>query len=607
LNIKTTVASQTALTPRETPGIISVITDEEIKASGARDMIDVLRMVPGINFGYDDQGVVGLQMRGNWAHEGKILLLIDGIEFDELNFYNLEFGRHFDVNQIRSIEIIRGPGSSIYGGNAELGVIKITTKQGKDINGVNTYMSAGLMERAFGHLDGGVNFGKKFQDWEVAAKGFISSGIRTDQQYPFMNTSFDLSKKGAETKDVNLNLCVRNKNLTTQLIYDNYFTGFIEDTSFISKQNFKTIAGEIKYDIKPNNKLVITPKFNIRSSTPYYEEGFYQNNVINRYTGNITVSYDMNKHVNIVGGAEFYYDYGKMLANTDSSYFGNGKQTVSYNTFSVFLQSIIKTGILNFIIGGRFDRQDEFGSAFAPRVGVTKTFNKFHFKALYSGAFRSPSIGNLMYDPSIKPERTNVAEVELGYKLNGNIFVTANMFDIVIHNPIVYYNDTTDGYKSYDITGSRGFELEYKMKYTLGYVTLNYSFYKVNSNHALEYMPYGTSNYLVGSPAHKITLQSSFNLTENLCVSPSLIYLGKRYAAYNYENHVVNPDLIVNLFISFRHILNKKMEIGLGVFDLLNTRSPFIQSYRGLQYPYPGPSREFVLRLSYNFSFKNTH
>ena len=607
LNMKTTVASQIALTPRETPGIISVITNQEIKASGARDLIDVLRMVPGLNFGYDDQGVVGLQMRGNWAHEGKILLIMDGIEFNELNFYNLEFGRHFDVNQIKSIEIIRGPGSSIYGGNAELGVIKITTKQSSDINGINIYSSAGVMENAFGHWDGGVNFGKTIKDWGISAKGFMSSGNRTDQPYPYSNTSFDLSKKGAETHDVNLNLNVQHKNLTAQFIYDNYLTGYIEDTAGLSKQNFKTLAGEVKYDIKPNRKLVITPKFSVRSSTPYYTEGFYQNNVVTRYTGNVTLNYDMSKYVNMVGGTEFCYDNGKMLANTDSSYFDNGKRSVSYNTYSVFFQSIIKTSFLNFIVGGRFDLQNKFGSAFAPRVGITKLLGNFHFKALYSGAFRSPAIGNLMFDPNIKPEHTNVAEVEFGYELNSNMFLTANVFDIVIHDPIIYYNDTAIGYKSYDITGSRGLELEYRMKYTWGYATLNYSFYKVNASHATEYSPFGNSGYLVGSPSNKITLQGSLNLNNNLYVSPSFVYLGERYAAYENANTTIKPELVINLFVNYRNFLVKKMELGAGVFDLLSTKSPFIQSYRGLQHPYPGPSREFVLRLCYNFSFKDLH
>ena len=67
------VASKKALTSRDSPSIVSLITKDEIARSGARDLIDVLRLVPGFDFGVDVQGVVGLGIRGNWAYEGKVL------------------------------------------------------------------------------------------------------------------------------------------------------------------------------------------------------------------------------------------------------------------------------------------------------------------------------------------------------------------------------------------------------------------------------------------------------------------------------------------------------------------------------------------------------
>src|ERR1700740_1155798 len=78
INSLISVASKKPLNVRESPSIVTLVTAEEIKNSGARDLIDVLRLVPGIDFGVDEQGVVGIGMRGNWAHEGKVLLLLDG-------------------------------------------------------------------------------------------------------------------------------------------------------------------------------------------------------------------------------------------------------------------------------------------------------------------------------------------------------------------------------------------------------------------------------------------------------------------------------------------------------------------------------------------------
>lgn len=124
-NIKVTAATKTEVSLRETPGIVTVITQEEIEASGARDFIDVLRLVPGFEFGQDASNVASISMRGLWAAEGKVLVTMDGQELNDNLFASTVFGGHYDVTQIKRIEIIRGPGSSIYGGSAELGVINI--------------------------------------------------------------------------------------------------------------------------------------------------------------------------------------------------------------------------------------------------------------------------------------------------------------------------------------------------------------------------------------------------------------------------------------------------------------------------------------------------
>ncbi|HEY5947060.1 MAG TPA: TonB-dependent receptor plug domain-containing protein, partial [Kofleriaceae bacterium] len=65
------VASKVPQTYREVPGVITVITREEIMDSGARDLEDVLMLVPGFSMGVDVEAVVSVGVRGNWGHEGK--------------------------------------------------------------------------------------------------------------------------------------------------------------------------------------------------------------------------------------------------------------------------------------------------------------------------------------------------------------------------------------------------------------------------------------------------------------------------------------------------------------------------------------------------------
>src|SRR5947209_7894913 len=94
------VASQKSSTLREAPGVVTVVSREEIQSSGARDLIDVLSLVPGFWFGVDVEGVVDVGLRGVWAHEGKTLLLVDGVEMNELLYSNNELFNHYPLGNI---------------------------------------------------------------------------------------------------------------------------------------------------------------------------------------------------------------------------------------------------------------------------------------------------------------------------------------------------------------------------------------------------------------------------------------------------------------------------------------------------------------------------
>ncbi len=108
--------------------MVTVVSNEEIKESGARDLVDVLQLVPGVFMGVDTYGVVGAGFRGLWGFEGKILLLIDGHEMNELLYSTVSFGHECPVELIERVEVPRGPGSVVSGGFAELAVINVVTR-----------------------------------------------------------------------------------------------------------------------------------------------------------------------------------------------------------------------------------------------------------------------------------------------------------------------------------------------------------------------------------------------------------------------------------------------------------------------------------------------
>lgn len=616
------VASIKPLSGRESPSIISLITEEEIQKSGARDLIDVLSLVPGFDFGVDVEGVVGLGMRGNWAHEGKILLLLDGQEMNENLFGTTQFGNHFSVDQIKKIEIIRGPGSAIYGGYAEYGVINIITKNGKDLNGISLSGTYGQMQGDYARRNVNLSMGKKFGDLQLSLAAFMGQGNRSDQDFTdFYDSTYNMAGN-SKLNPTNINFGLNYKGLSVRYILDNYYTTTGDGYDVVktpAQQVFNSSFAEIKYSFKPGEKFTITPRVNYKQQTPWktladsITEEYHK--IVDRYTGNLTFGYNINRKINIIFGGEVYYDIAKDMV--DSSFFVGDKQKVNYLNTAAFAQSVVKLRLVNIILGARFDNHSAYGSAFVPRVGLTKRIDNFHFKLLYSSAFRAPTIENINLSDStgIKPENTSVMELELGYEIRRNSIITVNFFDISTKNAIVYYYDDstdTDAYHNIGQTGSRGVEFEYKFKEKWGFINLNYAFYSVAGKSKIaDYEVPENSNVLLAFPSHKLNFSAGFNVTKRFSVNPSLCFRGERYGYTSIDTlgdgviEKFSPMVLANIFLRYENLFIKGLDLGVGVYDLFDQRVKYIQPYNSYHAPLPGPSREFVVKLSYTFKAKS--
>lgn len=130
-----TTASKIAEPAALAPADVTVITEEEIRRSGARDLADVLRTVPGIELLRDQFGAVQIVSRGllSPSESNYILLLLDGVPAN-IPYYGGASLVYDDLALVgvKRIEVIRGPGSALYGASAFAGVIQVITKQGDD-------------------------------------------------------------------------------------------------------------------------------------------------------------------------------------------------------------------------------------------------------------------------------------------------------------------------------------------------------------------------------------------------------------------------------------------------------------------------------------------
>ncbi|MBI5554890.1 MAG: TonB-dependent receptor plug domain-containing protein [Elusimicrobia bacterium] len=612
---------------KNAPGIVTLITAEEIKMSGARDLIDVLRQVPGFNFGLDVEGAVSLGMRGIWGQEGKILLLIDGQEFNDLLYSSLEFGNHFSLAQIKQIEIIRGPGSAIYGGFAELGVINIVTKKAGDINGMETALSYGQLSETYARRNVDVMIGKRYGDWAVNGLFFAGQGNRSNKDYrDFAGNTYSL-KDNSKLEPLQANISMAYKGLQGRLLIDKYHTTqrdlWGENLDASVKEIFDSYFSEVKYDWEMG-KVTVTPRFNYKKQIPWSRpEPVYYKKIAERYTSNITMSYRPKDFITLVLGGEHYEDKAKVSPDTDEvNYFANGKPEVLYFNNAVYAQGVCQFPVVDFTVGARYEHHNQYGDSFVPRIALTKLLSQWNFKALYSQAFRSPGIENINLGEKVKPEKTKVVEFETGYQFAKNLQAAVNVFALEIKDPITYQTKEiidpatgdsvlTEGYKNYGRTGSRGIEtvLRYKDKAGGKFMTASWSYYQAHDNMIETYRVENNDKQLLAFPVHKIAMSGSYPFSSQLSLNPSITYLGKRYGYYTFAENGepllkrFKSTLLLNAFLLYQDMLLSHLDMGVGVYNILNQEFAYIQPYNGGHAPLPADSRELRVNASYHFAF----
>jgi iron complex outermembrane receptor protein len=200
MNTKVSSVSKTEKKLSQTASAIFVITAADISRSGATNIPDLLRMVPGLDVARIDANAWAISVRGvNGRFSNDVLVMVDG-----RTVYTPTFGGvlwdtlDLPLEDIERIEVIRGPGGTAWGANAVNGVINIITKKASETKGGMLVAGGGNLDQGFGMVQygGGLGrntnyraFAKYFNQNHLPARGgvvgfdgwhLLRGGFRTD-------------------------------------------------------------------------------------------------------------------------------------------------------------------------------------------------------------------------------------------------------------------------------------------------------------------------------------------------------------------------------------------------------------------------------------------
>lgn len=484
LNMDITTASKSSEKLFDAPGVISVITKDELNRFGGTTLKDILERVPsliGSTVYMTDRSTIaprGDQVQPSSSH---VLLLINGRPVREIQEGGIksEMYESFPVNIIEKIEVIRGPGSVLYGSNAFSAVINVITESAEkteiEVSALGGISGAyGAMVETKLHL-GDVNI-------IAAGRYFQKPEWSTDWQYhltpapPFVDTTISIS---IPDKGPGAYFEANYKNLRFMSSFNQWETHYaVTDYAFIfpayGNNTWKKLFTDLGY------KLELTDKLNMDFNVTYTRSKLgvtgwpFTNRDSYEIIGEWTNFWKPTDNLKIILGGLYNYNEGVEYTETAGE-----TDTVSdnhKNSFAGYLQAEYNPAEWVKVIGGiQANKVEGIDIDINPRGGlIIYPVKNFNIKALYSQAFRAPSMNELgirhpamQGNPNLKPEKVSTFDLGLNYSRE-KIQAGVNYFNSTMTN--IIYQDRSGKYAipTYDNIGEVdmwGFEGE--MKYYL--------------------------------------------------------------------------------------------------------------------------------------------
>jgi outer membrane receptor for ferrienterochelin and colicins len=363
------------------PLAVTLVSSKEIKKTGITRLKNILQEQTGIVFVTDASGFEGIQMQG--LSSAYTLILIDGVPLVGRSSGKLDLKR-LTVNNIKQIEVVKGPSSSLYGSEAIGGVINIITERpSQDISkgNVQYYFKGGKRNE----LDLNSNYVYKKNNIG------INAGVNLNS-----SNGYDLSPKTAgNTTDPFYNFTA---NLGVNYMFNNKLSLSISNRYYQQKQRVLSDVNSIKeYNVNTKINHIVSDKVNFDYTfyTTKYKTESYFNGSPSYY--NQTLVRPELRVIIKVGNNEVIGGIGASFDALNRTFFVKNE---SFKTQYVFGQYDFKPiEKLNIILGARFDHHNKYKSAFSPKISARYKLNDWlAIKSSIGVGFKAPDFRQLFFN-----------------------------------------------------------------------------------------------------------------------------------------------------------------------------------------------------------------
>ncbi len=425
LKMQVTSVSKKSQALSDAPAAVFVISNEDIKRSGVTSLPEALRMAPGIDVARVNANKWAITSRGfNGSAANKLLVLIDGRSVYTPGFSGVYWdAQDVLLADINRIEVIRGPGATLWGANAVNGVINIITKRAEDTQGGLLNAGGGSKETGFGAM----RYGKKLSDdsyGRVYVKGFQrdhfqspnggnNTGDSWDRQQGGFRVDSRLSSRDDLTLQGDLYRTQFNQLLLTPTLAPPYQQG-INDKAGNAGWN---LTSRLKHKFSPTAEYTLQAYYDHTQRDEFFIEQW-----LDTFDIDFQNSFKLNERQNAIWGLDYRTNMDSFSSNTLITLNPSRRNT---QLFSAFIQDEITVveEALWLTLGSKFEHNDYTGFEGQPTARLMWAPNsRQRIWTSVSRAVRTPARAdqNINLLKTVIPPASMQAPFPVALSVNGN-------------------------------------------------------------------------------------------------------------------------------------------------------------------------------------------